>query len=210
MWSASPLRRRRPEPRANRLRHRLRARDAPACSATPKPGASRPWAGWACSSTRAAPAFELWTGIKPDAAMFYGAARERWRRRRTQGRRTQAAPEAGADRDMTLPLTRNIYFTGFMASGKSRIGSLTAASLGWKFFDIDKLIEEKTGKAIPAIFAEDGEAAFRAHGGGGPARNQRPGPHGRLPGRRDPAQSRGHRHHPRQRRPGRAAGRPRR
>jgi shikimate kinase/3-dehydroquinate synthase len=62
---------------------------------------------------------------------------------------------------MTLPLTRNIYFTGFMASGKSRIGSLTAASLGWKFFDIDKLIEEKTGKTIPQIFAEDGEPAFR-------------------------------------------------
>src|SRR3954471_9924620 len=62
---------------------------------------------------------------------------------------------------MSLPLTRNIYFTGFMASGKSRIGSLTAASLGWKFFDIDKLIEEKTGKTVPRIFAEDGEPAFR-------------------------------------------------
>ncbi|MDB5104094.1 MAG: 3-dehydroquinate synthase [Fibrobacteres bacterium] len=62
---------------------------------------------------------------------------------------------------MTLPLSRNIYFTGFMASGKSRIGSLTAASLGWKFFDIDKLIEEKTGKSIPQIFSEDGEPAFR-------------------------------------------------
>ena len=62
---------------------------------------------------------------------------------------------------MSLPLTRNIYFTGFMASGKSRIGSLTAASLGWKFFDIDKLIEERTGRSIPNIFAEDGEAAFR-------------------------------------------------
>ncbi len=62
---------------------------------------------------------------------------------------------------MPLPLTRNIYFTGFMASGKSRIGSLTAASLGWKFFDLDRVIEEKTGKTIPAIFAEEGEPAFR-------------------------------------------------
>jgi shikimate kinase / 3-dehydroquinate synthase len=62
---------------------------------------------------------------------------------------------------MPIPLTRNIYFTGFMASGKSRIGSLTAASLGWKFFDIDKLIEEKTGLTIPQIFAAEGEAAFR-------------------------------------------------
>ncbi len=62
---------------------------------------------------------------------------------------------------MSLPLKRNIWFTGFMASGKSRIGSLTAASLGWKFFDLDKVIEEKTGKTIPRIFAEDGEPAFR-------------------------------------------------
>ncbi len=62
---------------------------------------------------------------------------------------------------MKLPLTRNIFFIGFMASGKSRIGALTAASLGWKFFDTDKLVEEKTGKTIPQIFAEQGEAAFR-------------------------------------------------
>lgn len=62
---------------------------------------------------------------------------------------------------MPFPLKRNIWFTGFMASGKSRIGSLTAASLGWKFADLDKVIEEKTGKAIPQIFAEEGEPAFR-------------------------------------------------
>ncbi|HAO99306.1 MAG TPA: 3-dehydroquinate synthase [Fibrobacteres bacterium] len=62
---------------------------------------------------------------------------------------------------MKLTKTRNIFFTGFMASGKSRIGALTAASLGWKFFDTDKLVEEKTGKTIPQIFAEQGEAAFR-------------------------------------------------
>jgi 3-dehydroquinate synthase len=48
-----------------------------------------------------------------------------------------------------------------MASGKSRIGSLTAASLGWKFSDLDKVIEEKTGKTVAQIFAEDGEPAFR-------------------------------------------------
>jgi shikimate kinase/3-dehydroquinate synthase len=63
---------------------------------------------------------------------------------------------------MKIPLTRSIFFTGFMASGKSRIGSLTAASLGWKFFDTDKLVEERAGKTIAEIFAGDGEAAFRA------------------------------------------------
>jgi shikimate kinase / 3-dehydroquinate synthase len=62
---------------------------------------------------------------------------------------------------MTLPLRRNIYFTGFMATGKSRIGQLTAASLGRPYFDTDKMVEEKAGKNIPQIFAEDGEPAFR-------------------------------------------------
>ncbi|HEX2612286.1 MAG TPA: 3-dehydroquinate synthase [Fibrobacteria bacterium] len=62
---------------------------------------------------------------------------------------------------MKIPLTRSIFFTGFMATGKSRIGSLTAASLGWKFYDTDKLIEERAGKSIPEIFAERGEVGFR-------------------------------------------------
>jgi len=63
---------------------------------------------------------------------------------------------------MKIPLTRSIFFTGFMATGKSRIGSLTAASLGWKFFDTDKLVEDKAGKSVAEIFAADGEPAFRA------------------------------------------------
>ncbi len=62
---------------------------------------------------------------------------------------------------MKLPITRSIFFTGFMASGKSRIGALTAASLGWKFHDTDKRVEEKTGKTVAELFAEKGEEEFR-------------------------------------------------
>ncbi len=54
-----------------------------------------------------------------------------------------------------------IYFTGFMASGKSRVGEALARSLGWQFVDTDHYIEEKSGKGIPQIFAEEGEPAFR-------------------------------------------------
>ncbi len=63
---------------------------------------------------------------------------------------------------MSLPIARSIFFTGFMASGKSRIGTLTAASLDWTFHDTDKLVEKKAGKGIPEIFAQEGEPAFRA------------------------------------------------
>jgi shikimate kinase len=58
---------------------------------------------------------------------------------------------------------KNIYFLGFMGSGKSRIGGAFAQLLGWPFHDTDDLIETRTGKIINDIFAEEGEDAFRNH-----------------------------------------------
>ena len=60
-----------------------------------------------------------------------------------------------------MTLNKNIFFTGFMASGKSRIGEQTARVLGWVFLDTDKLIEEKVGSSVSQIFSEQGETAFR-------------------------------------------------
>jgi len=54
-----------------------------------------------------------------------------------------------------------IVLTGFMGSGKSTIGPLLAAELGWNFVDLDAEIERRTGLSVPQIFAERGEAAFR-------------------------------------------------
>lgn len=54
-----------------------------------------------------------------------------------------------------------IYLTGFMGSGKSTIGPILANTLGWDFFDLDKVIEDKTGKKIREIFEQDGEGHFR-------------------------------------------------
>lgn len=55
-----------------------------------------------------------------------------------------------------------IALTGFMGSGKTTVGRVVADSLGCPFFDLDDIIVKKAGKGIPAIFAEDGEPAFRA------------------------------------------------
>lgn len=55
----------------------------------------------------------------------------------------------------------NIVLTGFMGTGKSTVGRLLAERLGWPFVDTDALIEDRHG-TIPAIFAEHGEARFRA------------------------------------------------
>ena len=57
---------------------------------------------------------------------------------------------------------RNIVLMGFMGTGKSTLGRQLAARLGMTFVDMDSLIEERAGKPIPRIFAEDGEPSFRA------------------------------------------------
>jgi len=55
---------------------------------------------------------------------------------------------------------QNVVLTGFMATGKSSVGRLLAARLGYEWVDTDALIESRYG-AIPAIFSRDGERAFR-------------------------------------------------
>lgn len=50
---------------------------------------------------------------------------------------------------------------GLPGSGKSTIGRRLAKSLGVALLDTDTLIEEKTGRTIPDIFANDGEPEFR-------------------------------------------------
>lgn len=51
---------------------------------------------------------------------------------------------------------------GFMGCGKSTVGRLLAQRLGWYFHDLDERIEAAAGAPIAAIFARQGEAAFRA------------------------------------------------
>ncbi|MCB9451999.1 MAG: shikimate kinase [Anaerolineaceae bacterium] len=57
---------------------------------------------------------------------------------------------------------RNIVLTGFMGTGKTTVGHLVAARLKREFIDTDAELVRRDGRAIPDIFAQDGEAAFRA------------------------------------------------
>jgi len=56
---------------------------------------------------------------------------------------------------------RNIVLVGFMGTGKTTVGQLLAKQTGMPLVDMDTLIEERTGKTINDIFAEDGETHFR-------------------------------------------------
>jgi shikimate kinase len=70
----------------------------------------------------------------------------------TAGSHPEQAPSAGL---------RRIILTGFMGSGKSTVGPLVAERLGWRFIDVDEVIEAEAGCKISELFAGDGEEAFR-------------------------------------------------
>jgi shikimate kinase len=55
-----------------------------------------------------------------------------------------------------------IVLVGFMGAGKTTVGTLLAARLGLPFADSDQVLEDRAGRPIRQIFAEDGEPAFRA------------------------------------------------
>lgn len=54
-----------------------------------------------------------------------------------------------------------IFLTGFMGVGKTRVGHILARELGRCFLDTDRMIEQRAGKNIAEIFADEGEAHFR-------------------------------------------------
>jgi shikimate kinase len=56
---------------------------------------------------------------------------------------------------------RRIVLTGFMGSGKTTVGPLLAARLGWKFVDVDDVIEAEARTKITELFTKYGEAEFR-------------------------------------------------
>ncbi len=55
----------------------------------------------------------------------------------------------------------NLYLTGFLAAGKSTVGSELARKLEWRFYDLDALVETRLGKSVERILAEEGEAFYR-------------------------------------------------
>jgi shikimate kinase len=57
---------------------------------------------------------------------------------------------------------RNIVLVGFMGSGKTTVGKLIAEATGMTLLDMDSIIEERAGKTINEIFADEGEAHFRS------------------------------------------------
>jgi shikimate kinase len=55
----------------------------------------------------------------------------------------------------------NLVLIGYRATGKTTLAQRLAQRLGWDWIDADVEIEQRAGKSIARIFAEEGEAAFR-------------------------------------------------
>src|SRR5215204_3357508 len=54
-----------------------------------------------------------------------------------------------------------IFLIGYRATGKSLVASELATRLSLNWADSDDVIEQRAGKSIAEIFAEEGEPAFR-------------------------------------------------
>lgn len=64
-------------------------------------------------------------------------------------------------RDSVDEMQDRLILIGYRGSGKTTVGRIVADRLGWNFLDADTVLEERFGKTIREIFAEEGESGFR-------------------------------------------------
>ena len=73
-----------------------------------------------------------------------------------------SARSAAAEALLALLGVRPLVLVGMMGAGKTTVGRRVASKLGRRFVDSDDAIEKAAGMGIEEIFANRGEADFRA------------------------------------------------
>jgi shikimate kinase len=63
---------------------------------------------------------------------------------------------------MTATSVLRIYLIGPRGSGKTTLAAHLATALGWDWLDADRLLEQRAGRTVRALFDDEGEPAFRA------------------------------------------------
>jgi shikimate kinase len=58
-------------------------------------------------------------------------------------------------------VAERLVLVGMMGAGKSTVGALAAAALGWRFVDVDAEVEQRAGMTVSELFARCGEPEFR-------------------------------------------------
>ncbi|MEM9136529.1 MAG: shikimate kinase [Cyanobacteria bacterium P01_F01_bin.42] len=56
----------------------------------------------------------------------------------------------------------NLFLIGMMGAGKSTTAQILAETFDYRFFDTDTLVEQLADQTVDEIFAQSGEATFRA------------------------------------------------
>ena len=69
---------------------------------------------------------------------------------------------ADAPKQIAYELARPVFFVGFMGAGKTSVARKLARSAGVAAVDMDTYIERHCDMKVKQIFAESGEAGFRA------------------------------------------------
>jgi shikimate kinase len=72
-----------------------------------------------------------------------------------------AEGESPATRPVAGSPWERVVLVGFMGSGKTTVGRLLAARLGWTFIDLDDEVEAATGIKVAELFRTRGEEEFR-------------------------------------------------
>jgi len=54
-----------------------------------------------------------------------------------------------------------VFLVGFMGAGKTTVGRALARKMGWRFADLDRMVERREKRAVCEIFQDAGESAFR-------------------------------------------------
>ena len=73
----------------------------------------------------------------------------------------ESARESARVTRQTYKAPNCIVLVGLPGAGKSTVGPLVAARLGWAFVDLDVEIAREAGRSVTEIFATQGEATFR-------------------------------------------------
>lgn len=66
------------------------------------------------------------------------------------------------ERPAVIRPDEHLVFVGLMGVGKTTVARVVADRLGRRVFDSDAIIESRNGRTVREIFAEEGEASFRA------------------------------------------------
>ncbi len=73
----------------------------------------------------------------------------------------EGTPSAALYNPQMAQRLSRLILTGFMGAGKSTVGEILARDLGWRFVDLDRVIEKSSQRTVAEIFHEYGEAEFR-------------------------------------------------